>query len=329
MPRYPHVVAILLGLAVAFASGAGIAQTRIEPAPTKWKLKDDFQKSEHARTNISGAACFSSKTCIVVNDEKKYAEFFAIKDTEIKPGDVIRLVDDSIKGDPDTEGAAYDNGYFYITGSHGRGRHNPDKNDDLSYRVFRFPIDTKTGEPPFHVSEDKVVGVEASSRLRGVIKDLLPKFYDKPLDDSGANVEGITVKDGRMYLGFRGPSVDGEAFVIAVDAGAVFTPDKPLGAKLITLKLGADTGIRDLAAVTNGLLILSGPVNDQKVVPAVRLWNPGDNSLGSANSLAVSDKDAKAETLLILNDEAGQPWRALVMFDGPDNGDPTEYLIPR
>jgi hypothetical protein len=45
--------------------------------------------------------------------------------------------------------------------------------------------------------------------------------------------------------------------------------------------------------------------------------------------LVVADKTAKAETLLILKDEAGEPWRALVMFDGPENGAPTEYLIPR
>ena len=320
---------MLLGLAAAFVGGASDAQISVEPAPAKWKLSGNFEKSRDARTNISGAACFSLKTCIVVNDEKKYAEFFSIKDTEIKPGDVIRLIDDSEKGNPDAEGAAYDSGFFYITGSHGRGRHHPEKNDDLSYLVFRFPVDTATGAPPFEVSEQKVVGVESSARLRAVIKDLLPEFYDQPLDDNGANIEGIAVKDGRMYLGFRGPSVNGEAFVISVDAGVVFVPDKALDGRLIPLKLGADTGIRDLAAVSNGLLILSGPVNEQKVAPTVRYWDITTKMPGPATELAVADKHAKAETLLILNDEAGEPWRVLVMFDGPVNGDPTEYLIPR
>ncbi|QDW39630.1 DUF3616 domain-containing protein [Bradyrhizobium sp. KBS0727] len=328
--RYQRVVAILIGLAAAVGGGTSIAQTRvIEPVPVKWKLSDDFEKSRDARTNISGAACFTFKTCVAVNDEKKYAQFFAINGTEIRPGKVIRLIDDQASGNPDAEGAAYDNGFFYITGSHGRGRHHPEKNDDLSYLVFRFAIDTTTGAPPFHISEDKVVGVESSSRLREVIKDELPKFYDKPLDDNGANVEGIAVKDGRMYLGFRGPSVDGDAFLISVDAEAVFTAHKALDARLIPLKLGTDTGVRDLAAVSNGLLILSGPVNDQTVTPAVRLLNPATEKLGQPTELAVADKTAKAETLLILKDEAGQPWRALVMFDGPENGAPTEYLIPR
>jgi len=294
-----------------------------------WKLSADFEKSKDARTNVSGAACFSFKSCIVVNDEKKYAQFFTISGTEIRPGKVIRLVDNSASGDPDAEGAAYDNGFFYITGSHGRGRHHPEKNDDLSYLVFRFAVDTTTGAPTFQVSEDQVVGVESSSRLREAIRDALPKFYDKPLDDNGANIEGIAVKDGRMYLGFRGPSVDGDAFLISVDAEAVFVAQKALDTRLIPLKLGADTGIRDLAAVSHGLLILSGPVNDQKVTPAVRLWNPATQKLGQPTELVVADKKAKAETLLILNDDAGQPWRALVMFDGPENGAPTEYLIPR
>jgi hypothetical protein len=31
----------------------------------------------------------------------------------------------------------------------------------------------------------------------------------------------------------------------------------------------------------------------------------------------------------VLNDKTNEPWRVLVMFDGPENGAPTEYLVPR
>jgi hypothetical protein len=40
-------------------------------------------------------------------------------------------------------------------------------------------------------------------------------------------------------------------------------------------------------------------------------------------------KQFKAETLLILGDAQNQPFRVLIMFDGPENGGPTEYLVPR
>lgn len=197
--------------------------------------------------------------------------------------------------------------------------------------VFRFPVDKVSGQPTFEVSEDNVVGVERSARLRAAIKDKLLFVFNQPLACNGANIEGIAVKDGRMYLGLRGPSVDGSAFILSVDANAVFTEGQPLGQDLKELKLGADAGIRDLASVEGGLLVLSGPVNDQAVTPAVFLWNEKTEALKKLGELAIPDplKGAKAETLLVLKDAGGEPWRVLVMFDGPENGAPTEYLIPR
>jgi len=328
--------AVLLCLTAFFATpGTTAAQSKLEPAPTKWTLSEKYKKDADARTNISGASCTTKSppftSCLVVNDEKKYAQFFSIEGTVINPGKVIRLVDENAKGNPDSEGASYDNGYFYITGSHGRSRHHPEKNSDPSYVVFRLPVDKATGMPTFDVSADKVVGVEASHRLREAIKDKVSAFYDQPLSDNGANIEGIAVQHGRMYLGLRGPSDNSSAFIISVDAEAVFTPDKNLDAVARTLHLGPHTGIRDLAAVSNGLLVLTGPVNEQAVIPSVLHWNPTTGALGLPNELKIPDvaAEAKAETLLILKDVDDEPWRALVMFDGPENGAPTEYILPR
>ncbi len=106
-----------------------------------------------------------------------------------------------------------------------------------------------------------MVGVQSSCRIRDVIKAEVRKFYDKPLDKNGVNIEGIAVKDGRMYLGLRGPSENDSAYVISVDARAAFAPDQELEATADKLQLGPDTGIRDLAAVADGLLVLTGPVN--------------------------------------------------------------------
>jgi hypothetical protein len=327
---------LLLALAASLAGpGMAAAQTRLEPAATTWTVSENFKKSSDARTNLSGAACttrmppFSS--CLIVNDEKKYAQFFSIEGAVINPGKVIRLVDENAKGNPDSEAACYDNGFFYITGSHGRSRHHPEKNSDPSYVVFRIPVDKATGAPAFDVSEDEVSGVEMSRRLRGALRDKVSAFFDQPLSSNGVNIEGIAVKDGRMHLGLRGPSDNGNAFIISVDAEAVFTADKGLDAAARTLHLGPHTGIRDLAAVSDGLLVLTGPVNEQAVTPAIFHWNPDTGALRLLKELKIPDMatEAKAETLLILKDADGEPWRALVMFDGPENGAPTEYLIPR
>ena len=62
------------------------------------------------------------------------------------------------------------------------------------------------------------------------------------------NIEGIAVKNGRMYLGLPRPLVDGHGFILSADADAVFGKKK-LRAAVHVLPLGETTGIRDLAAV--------------------------------------------------------------------------------
>ena len=181
------------------------------------------------------------------------------------------------------------------------------------------------------MSENSAAGVQVSTRLREAIRDAqgVGAFYDKPLSQNGVNIEGIAVKGGRMHLGFRGPSVDGRGFILSADADAVFGKKK-LHAKVHALPLGDTTGIRDLAAVRDGVLILTGPVNDQPVTPAVFLWNEKTGALKKLGELAIPEayRKHKAETLLVLRDEKGKPYRVLVMFDGPENGGPTEYLDP-
>jgi hypothetical protein len=338
--------ALVLGAITLIACGAANAADLLPPVQTQWKVDPPFEDDkDHPRQELSGAACTTRKppftSCLIVNDETKYAQFFSITDTTIKPDKVMRLRAKDAAGDPDGEGAAYDDGFFYITGSHGRARKNPNKSSVPSYVVFRIAVDKATGRPKT-ISKDEVVGVEETTRVHDAIhdsKDLLP-YFNAPLDPKGANIEGIAVKNGRIYLGFRGPSVDdGDAFILSVDADHVFIEkkkDADLDAKTHRVKLGPKTGIRDMAAVDGGILILSGPVIDQPVVdqtviPSVFFWNEQTGDLRRLAQLQIPDdlKEFKAETLLILRDEKDQPYRALVMFDGIDDGKPTEYHIPR
>ncbi len=146
------LLAPLCGLVAAFSLvGPATAQTKIEPASTNWTVSKDFEKNDKARTNLSGAACTTKAppfmSCVIANDEKKYAQFFSIDETVIRPGNVIRLIAGDQEGDPDAEGVAYDDGYFYITGSHGRSRHHPENRNNSSYVIFRFEVDPATGAP--------------------------------------------------------------------------------------------------------------------------------------------------------------------------------------
>lgn len=332
--------ALLLGaitlLACVTAKAADIPV--LPPVPPEWKVSKPFE-GDDARTNLSGAACATKappfEWCLVVNDEENFAQFFSIDDKTLKPGDWFYLRDKKAPGDPDSEGAAYDDGFFYITGSHGRARNAVNKSSVPSYVVFRIPVDKATGKPA-QISNNELPGVEASTRLHDAIHDgqFIGRFFNGFLDENGVNIEGIAVKGGRMYFGLRGPSVDSKAFILSVDTAAMFDKKKKkdtLNAVVRKVRLGPDTGIRDMAAVKDGILILTGPVNDQPVTPAIFFWNELTDELRPLGYLDIPEKleKAKAETLLILRDDANQPYRALIMFDGPEDGAPTEYEVPR
>src|SRR5689334_12440048 len=114
-----------LALACGFAVFVVMPAAAQSPLPPigQWQVQSNF-KGQEARENLSGAACARTspalRSCLIVNDQKKYAQFFSVEGTTIMPDPegVIRLSDD--EGDPDAEGAAYADGYFYVTGSHGR-----------------------------------------------------------------------------------------------------------------------------------------------------------------------------------------------------------------
>jgi hypothetical protein len=346
-------IAGFLGSVLLVATGsAGRAEAPVVAREkAKWEPSSIFEKDDkdealkkRPRMNLSGAACVPTTpkftSCLIANDEKKYAQFFSIDGTTLSPLKLIRLSD--AKNDPDAEAVAYAKGYFYVSGSQGRGRHG-NKSGKASYAVLRFPVDPATGVPPFKVTEKKVVGeVESSTRLRKVIKeacvvrDNLPadcsirKFYDQALKGGGVNIEGLAVKDGRMHFGLRGPSNKGNAYLLSVDAEAMFTKHADLNSKATSLPLGPNTGIRDLAAVSDGILVLAGPTRSEAARYAVWLWDGVGNNARKLATLDLSGikKAGKAEVLLPLEDD-GSTIRVLVMFDGIENGGAISFKIPR
>src|SRR5262249_48689021 len=104
------------GCLTALCLVGGIAQEeqKLVPAAATWTVKADCAKNAEARTNLSGAACAPTRPpfiwCLVVNDEKQYAQFFALEGNTVVPGQVIRLVDKDADGNPDAEGATFADG---------------------------------------------------------------------------------------------------------------------------------------------------------------------------------------------------------------------------
>lgn len=310
------------------AAGPALSQICERSADNIWTVESDFRGNK-ARTQLSGAACNEAiSRCIAANDEKTYAQFFTVSGSKIIPDASIDL----IAGDdePDAEGAAYAGGSFYITGSHGNSRRRNKPNEE-SYVVARVNAESGT--------------VDAHSRKwRGAIfrSEKLKPYAAQPLKDGGpgqaggANVEGIAVWRDRMYLGFRGPSVGNNAYALSASLGEVFNnPDKDMSARDHEIALGEKTGIRDLAAVDSGLLILTGPVNEpdnegEKVDRSIFHWNPETGKLDRLAQLSPLTNGAKAETLVVLPDNGDKGrFRVLLIFEGPPNGDPFECSFPK
>jgi len=333
MYRFATLVSVCF---IAFAAPVASAN---ELQGRDWGVTTKF-RGDKARLELSGAICpgndSQKKWCLVVNDEKRWAQFFSVKEDKLKPKNSILLLAKKEGGakfkEIDAEAAAYDDGYVYVTGSHGMSRKKC-KFRQSQYFVFRFPVDDTTGQPTFQISSKEVAPeIQRSGKLRQIIKDapFVGAFAEKCLSDNGVNVEGLAVSNGLMYFGVRGPSTDGQAYVLEVPVDRVF--GNATGDALIhNINLGDQVGIRDLARVNDGLLILTGHVNEGDIAPEIFFWNLETKHPTVLGELPVIP-GKKAETVLVIDEKSSDNkinYRVLVLYDGLQNGNPTEYELER
>lgn len=225
----------------------------------------------------------------------------------------------------DIEAITYGDGFLYVTGSHSarrrlvrddlslrrnRERLLEVRFDDSRNRLHRIAFDPVTGRL------GKVSSLDLAKRLR---KDpLLQRFCEIPSKENGIDVEGLAWRDGELIAGFRGPVLRANFVPVMY-----FTFDKPKRYRLAFVRLNGQ-GIRDLAAVRDGFLILSGPVNDgpgpfrlwwwdgedqvpgkdRSIRPAVELGEVSTSGGAKAEGLAlVAEDDAGAEVIVVYETE--------------------------
>ncbi|MFZ4288712.1 DUF3616 domain-containing protein [Variovorax sp. HJSM1_2] len=350
----------------------------VGPATQLWDAAEGFEfagsdkKVRKIRQSVSGVACAPSgagqPVCLFALDEGSAASFAQLDPTgqKLLPlGQAVPLLG-AATGELDAEGAATDGHFFYVTGSHSNKRSDCAANPD-SRHVIRLRRDPSTGQA-LRSASGAFVNYADTGRLWDVMAQLpaLRPLLGHCLGEDGAkafglNIEGLAVRGGRLYFGLRGPVQSGAAWVLAVDAEALFSASVDVKPTLYRLALGAHRGIRDMLAVDNGLLILAGP-DDTDTRPApdwtVVWWDaqpPGagatEAAFGAAKSKVVAlpvvstprtlatldlrqvkkracDKEVKPEAITLLQSDATH-YRLLVLSDGLCDGGAQVFEVPR
>lgn len=337
--------AVLFVAAALFATPAS-AQPEIFPIlGIDWTVQPAFGQNGEGRDNVSGATCttipLASRTpCLVVNDSTNFAQIFSIVGTTIRPGSVVGVTSPPPPGtltfSPNVEGAAHDDRFFYVVSS--RGRAGSPGQPDTSFLVARFPFGAGTPPPPVPFASGTTVGgIQISDRIRTALTVGIPVpgLAGQQIDRTNGEIEGLAVRErqarpvpeGILHLGFRAPVLGGKAFIVSASVDNVFATSGPLNPTVTALALGNNVGIRDLAAVSDGLLILAGPGRGLTERATLFHW---DDTTGQLRLLGVFAEPANrnGEALLVLEENA-EFFRFLVMFDGLQNGGPLEYFVSR
>jgi hypothetical protein len=310
-----------------------------ETWPVRGKLQgENGKKSE----SVSGIACATTegfpRACLVIDDNLQEAQFVTVKDGEIIAGDMISLIDNSFEGknlELDSEGVAYADGFFYVIGSHGHPRDSKQRLDpDRDAARIAAHIAASSQIVRFRSEGGRATGpVERTPKLRTLIAQQpdLKGYQDQRLENNGLTIEGIAVRRGRILVGFRGPLLSGDrAAVLSVSVDGVFGNGAPDG-HLHRLFLGKGTGVRDLAAFRDGVLVLGGPSASGPGPYGIYWWDGESDNARLLEDLAdvVGKKGKrKAEALLPL-DEDESHLRLLVLFDGEKEGAPVAVKLPR
>jgi hypothetical protein len=346
------IVYFALAQLVLLSPGA-IAQTSKEIPVSPPLLSEDGSVAE----DISGIACLpmkdSLRTCLVINDEDRSGLLVKFGSDGITPSSRVALITSATEKsafgtaptkpqcpdkkpsfkDLDGEAVAYDpaKNFFYVAGSHGCSR-KKGKFRTSSFVLVRVSV---------NAAGEVAKPAEATYRLAEVLRqEPLAPFFAQALraqegkdgdDKSGVNIEGLAIQGSKLYAGLRAPLIEGKAIIAVADIDALFTegtgPISGTPTPPLLVPLGLHAGIRDIAALPDGrLLILSGPTLEQVVKSEIFVFDPATPKVDPVRLVTVDDMPGKPEAILFL-DQDQDKVRVVVMADGSPSGSPREYSL--
>ncbi|MGD9539776.1 DUF3616 domain-containing protein [Methylocystis sp.] len=336
---------VVLAAAASLCPSALAAELCPPESTTPWSVSAPAFSKADARENISGFVCAPDAPdyCLVVADEGREAAFVSLHEGGLAAiGAPFALPVASHEFD--AEGATTDGKFLYIAGSQSVKRRTCE--DHPANRVvLRFDVDPARRPP---------VTIKSTGELWKIIESL-PEFAGHAgpnacLGDNspqrrpdlpgkqGVNIEGVAAKDGRLYFGFRGPAIDGEALLLGVDAKALFEGGVA-APSVARIKVGKKRAIRDLTIADGALLALVGPDDDNLPLnySVFRIESPYQGSARAAELAALdldkAPRDEKGEPIkpeaIALLDATPERYRLLVLSDGGEDGAPLVFNIPR
>jgi Protein of unknown function (DUF3616) len=274
----------------------------------------------------------------------------------------------------DFEGISFCGDYLWVAGSHSALRDGPEgqtgtdaiaalanvRRSGNRFLLARIPMATGDVEPilvrQFRTKDGRVLraarlsGGRKNNALTRALRDdpHLGPFLSIPSKDNGFDIEGLAAAPGgRLFLGLRGPVLDGWACVLEIHVanhpnrtselvlrkivGQPTSPPKHAMYRKHFLDL-AGAGIRDLCFAGRDLLILTGPPMRGKGTSQVRQWkdaiaNKGERMLSEkhlptlldlpyrekknhAEGIAVVSLKDHRVYLMVIYDSAGKDRRA-------------------
>lgn len=328
----------------AMAQPTPVIRPTGEPLP----VTAEFSFDEKTRRAASGIECSKGagldRRCIVVFDEGKKAQFATLSTSGLHAANVTP--DLIASGDElDAEAAANDGVYTYVVGSHSVKR-NSCKPNPASHHLIRFK--TEWTQDASGAQHAEVKELQVTDKLWGLLKAKpeLSDFVGGCLGDQqsptapapGINIEGMAARGGRLYFGFRSPSVNGAVPVYSVDADSLFG-DGVLSPEIVKLEVSANLGIRDMTTGESAILLLVGPDDREPATsPKWYIAEWRDQSSAAIRRLAELDldglkftscfKELKPEAITIL-DEAPHRYKVVVLSDGVCDGGPLVFDLPR
>ena len=283
------------------------------------------------------AICTTGEFLVIAADEgalvqvlKREGEHYAV---------LRDVVLDTSGKELDIEGLACDGNSVYAVGSHSWKRDTIKA--DKSYtknraaiiniqpepsrdQVFRFTVDTEGQASP----------IEKTS-LRAMLDhdEIFHTFSHVPSKENGIDIEGIATRAQRLYVGFRGPVLR-DNYVPVVS----FPFTNPVAQSTLLFVTLDGRGIRDLAAVEGGFLVLAGPVGDGPGSYQVYFWDgqdclPGTRDTGQVGQCTLLGEvpavgEAKAEGITVVAEDDAR-YEVLIVFDGLKNGGATRFRLPK